>query len=290
MKKWIVCLLAILLCGASALAEAAIGTQLKVVNCNEYITLREEPDTTAAELARMPLNQTAIALGVEENGFVRVGYQGQAGWALAKYLSGELEFASRVEVTDAQRYNLNLFLSNFTEADFCRWEGAYVDSWKNTAQLTDFALEHCWFNRQDRLEWGEYFNGNNVRCPESQVAPIVEKYFGRTISPSHTVDYIDYKNGYYYWEETGGHTSGGFACLDQVELLGEGRYRVGFHIYAGAENWTNDACRYTPSQAQSAYPSYDGWYREGFAVIDVGRGSLDDRSTWALTRYAVNYD
>ena len=290
MKKLIACLLALLLCGASALAETEMAAKLTVVNCNEFITLREEPDTASAALARIPLRQWAISLGAEQNGFVRVGYQGQAGWALAKYLSPQREYGSSVDVTDAQRYNLNLFLSNFTEAGFCWQEGAYDSDWKVDAQLTEFAADHCWFNRQSRLEWGEYFDWNNVRLPESQIAPVVKKYFGRNITPSHQPPYMDYKNGYYYWQETGGHTSDGFACLDWVEALGNGRYRVGFHIYAGDTNWSNDACRYTPDQARRAYPSYYGRYREGCAVIDVGKSGLNDRSGWALTRYAVNYD
>ena len=122
------------------------------------------------------------------------------------------------------------------------------------ALLTRFAIDHCWFNRQNRLEWGEYFNYNNVRLPKSQIAPIVKKYFDLDISPSHDPPYMDYKNGYYYWQETGGHTNDGFACLDRVEALGWNRYSVWFNIYGMGEAWTNDMCYYTQAQARSIYP------------------------------------
>ena len=292
MKKLIVCvfLLSLLAC-ASALGEVdpEPGTKLRVVNCDEYITLREAPDTSAAALARLPLGAEAIALGDESNGFVRVAWRGQPGWALESYLTTVKEKGGAVELTDAQRYNLNLFLSNFTEQGFCRIEGGYSYDWADPAQLIRFAIDHCWFNRQSKLEWGDYFNGNNVRLPEDQVAPIVTKYFGLTVKASHEPPYIDYRNGYYYWEETGGHTSDGFASLSRVEKLDDYRYRVWFYIYGGGETWSNEVCYYTPEQAKNAYPVY-GAELEGCAVVYTGQGGLDDRSDWALTRYAVNYD
>ena len=195
--------------------------------------------------------------------------------------------ASAESLTSKQRYNINLFLSNFTEQGFCFRDGECfeIDD-LNTAMMTEFAVEHCWFNRQSQLEWGDYFNGNNVRLPESQIAPVVEKYFGVSIAANHNLDYIDYKNGYYYWEETGGHTPNGFACLYDFEYLGKGLYRVYFDVFGGGEYWDNDVCYYTNSQAREAYPPY-GEDISGYAVIDTGKSGLDDRSDWNLQTYAL---
>ena len=63
------------------------------------------------------------------------------------------------------------------------------------------------------------------------------------------VVYLHYKNGYYYWEETGGHTDEGFACLTLVEKLDKRRYSVWFEIYGMGENWDNDVCYYTTAEA-----------------------------------------
>lgn len=291
MKRVLICLLVLALLGCSAMAEVdvRIGTKLRVVNCDAYITLREEPNTKAAALDRIPLGCEAVSLIDRQNGFVRVAWKGQMGWALEKYLKSIDESGSAVELTKAQRYNLNLFLSNFTEADFCRWEGGYSYDAVDPAQLTNFALEHCWFNRQNRVEWGEYFNDNNVRLSEDQIAPVVEKYFGLKIKPSHELRYTDYKKGYYYRQETGGHVSMGFACLDRAEKLEGRRYRVWFSVYGMGESWDNDACYYTPSQAMKAYP-IEGVNPVGCAVVDVGGSGLGDRSDWTLERYAVYYD
>ena len=277
-----------LLCAGGALAE--IGDRLEVAHCNEYITLREWPDTSAAALDRIPLGDTVDEISDAENGFLCVSYRGQTGYALEKYLEKDRSYhGSEVSLTRDQRYNVNLFLSNFTEQDFMR-NGCYDRNWVDSAVLTRFAIEHCWFNRKNRLEWGDYFNGNNTRLPEDQIAPVVKKYFGVNISPSHDVPYMDYKKGYYYWEETGGHISMGFASQYTVEALGDGRYAVRFGVFGLGEDWSNDACYYSASEARSAYPGYDGYEPYGCAVIDTGSSGLNDRTGWSVVRYAACYD
>jgi len=294
MRKVLCCVLAMLLAlaGMSALA-VEIGTTMMVVNCNEYITLREEPDTSATALARMPLGEKGMVfLSEADNGFWQVSYKGQTGYALAKYLKPMGTFEGRrYDPSAKERYNFNLFLSNFTETGFLWRSGCFSKAFPiDTALLTEFAINHCWFNRQNRLEWAEdsYFNGNNVRLPENQIAPIVKKYFGESIKPSHNLAYIDYRNGYYYWEETGGHTSDGFACLTGVERLDDTRFCVAFNIYGAGESWDNDVCYYTAQQAAKAYPPYGSSTYYGRAVIDTGSSGTGDRSGWSLEFIAIN--
>ncbi len=59
----------------------------QVVHCNEYITLRTQPATDAAEICKIPLGADVNYLGNGENGFVRVSYAGKEGYALASYLN-----------------------------------------------------------------------------------------------------------------------------------------------------------------------------------------------------------
>ena len=297
MKRMIALVMALaVLCAFGASAEgffidgrvAELGNRLEVRNCKENITLREEADTSSAALARIPLFGTVDYIADADNGFYLVCYEGKTGYALSKYLEVLDTFEGKdVDVTDKQRYNINLFLSNFTEAGFLWRSGCYDNSCVDYALLTDFAIDHCWFNRQSRLEWGEYFNDNNVRLPEDQIAPIVKKYFGFSIKPSHKLQYVDYKGGYYYWQETGGHTNDGFACLANIEQLSRTRYSVWFNIYGAGENWDNDVCYYVPREAAAKYPSTDSDMR-GHAVIDVGDSGLGDRSDWSLERMTVN--
>ena len=58
-----------------------------VVNCNEWITLRSSPSTSATSLARMPLGQAVGFIENVGNGFCKVNYDGVVGYALAAYLS-----------------------------------------------------------------------------------------------------------------------------------------------------------------------------------------------------------
>ncbi len=290
MRKLLCCLLILsLMCAPVALAD--IGAMLRVTNCNEYITLREEPDTKSAALARLPLGAYVDELYTADDDFICVCYRGQTGYALWKYLTEFDNFEGKtVTPTDKERYNINLFLSNFTETGFMWRSGCYDEAYTDRPALTRFAVNHCWFNREDSLDWGDYFNDNNVRVSEDQIAPIVKKYFGISgFKPDHDTEFLDYKKGYFYWEETGGHTKDGFACLYNVEKLGSGRYCVWFNIFGMGENWDNDVCNYSTWEAEKAYP-LDGTAPHGRAVIDVGSGSLKNRSGWRLVRYAVTYE
>ena len=65
----------------------------RVVNCNEWISLREYPSTSARRLAKVPLGAIVkIYRGAGEhygspyNGFYQTYYNGQWGWCLQEYL------------------------------------------------------------------------------------------------------------------------------------------------------------------------------------------------------------
>ena len=58
----------------------------EVVNCQESITLRTSPSTSASEICQIPLGETVIFYGEAGNGFYQVEYGGKTGYALASYL------------------------------------------------------------------------------------------------------------------------------------------------------------------------------------------------------------
>ena len=59
----------------------------QVVNCNEWITLRSTPSTSAASLAQIPLGAYVTFISTAENGFYCIEYNGQRGYALQSYLA-----------------------------------------------------------------------------------------------------------------------------------------------------------------------------------------------------------
>ena len=58
----------------------------QVVNCEEWITLRSSPSTSAGFLARIPLGAYVTCLGDAGNEFYEVEYDGKHGYALKAYL------------------------------------------------------------------------------------------------------------------------------------------------------------------------------------------------------------
>ena len=292
MKKGlcIVLVAALLLATGTALAATKaprIGSFLEVVNCKRSISLRWEPDTKSEAIDQLPLGTWVVSLGQAQNGFILVGSEYGKGWALARYLQpvdavwNGADLTNRL--TDRQRYNVNLFLSNFTEVSFAWQTGTFVLG--DDRQMVDFAIDHIWFNQKDKLEWvdrGEY----NVRLKESWILPVIRKYFDVQLG-SMDATWIDRKDGYYWWTETGGHTPDGFAQVTQLVDLGDGYYQVYFESYGAGMDWTNDACGYTLAQARAAYPDpWRDYHPNGYAEIYAP--DLSDRSTFTMLRYAYD--
>ena len=73
---------------SDAYTEETDGTICYVINCNESITLRTEPDVSAAEICQIPLGAEVEVIQGAPNGFVQVSYQGMVGFCLGDYLSG----------------------------------------------------------------------------------------------------------------------------------------------------------------------------------------------------------
>ncbi len=67
--------------------SAASGANMYVVNCEEWVSLRAAPDTSAQRLAEVPLGAEVTDCALAENGFVACAYAGQAGYILGDYLS-----------------------------------------------------------------------------------------------------------------------------------------------------------------------------------------------------------
>lgn len=258
-------------------AFAITGEEFEVVKCKEYITLREEPSKKADELDRVPLGDHVVMIGYAENDFAYVNYKGQDGYVLTEYLeyipSGG---AGNVELGSVHRYNVNLFLSNFTEQDFTYLSNHVFDIYAmDERQLVEFALDYIWFNQPSMLEWGDW-GEYNVRVHRDHLPDIMRKFFGFAAETPQAI-YIDYFDPYFYWTETGGHTPSGFACLDECTYLGMNRYRVRYYTFASGEDWSNDQCGLASYQAFTRYARPNSI---GRAVIYAP--DLNDRTSFRL--------
>ncbi len=64
------------------------------VRCEQYLTLRAEPSTSAQSLLQIPAGEKVTFAGEHEGAFTRVAYDGETGWVLSGYLDcGEAELS-----------------------------------------------------------------------------------------------------------------------------------------------------------------------------------------------------
>ena len=81
-----------------------------VVNCNEWITLRSAPSTSASSLAHIPLGQAVGFIENAGNGFYKINYDGLVGYGLATYLSPNRQEGA-TSVRRAQIVNCNEWIT-----------------------------------------------------------------------------------------------------------------------------------------------------------------------------------
>lgn len=88
-----------LLVGLTAICQTSFAAEWRrlnggvasaiVYNCNEWISLREYPDSSSSTLARVPLGAIVMLKEPKNRNFALVKYKGTTGWALKEYLTTE---------------------------------------------------------------------------------------------------------------------------------------------------------------------------------------------------------
>ena len=282
MKRVSVVLVALLLLLTSrACAKGVIGQHARVVNCKEFISLRYEPSSSAQVMQRLPLGSEAIYLSSAENGFAKIGTENDWGYVREQYLSlSPLPVGKSVlsSLSEKEYYNINVFLSNFTEADL-GWINCCFDL-SDQREMVEFCVNHIWFNEQEKLEWLEDVDGYNVRLNDRYVADVALKYFGCTPKTLEAT-FIDHIGDHYYWMETGGHVASGFAIVTDLIYLSEDSYLAYFDTYGSCMGWNNDCCRYSLSEAQAEFGARN---THGSALLRIG--DLSEYSSFYLEEYA----
>lgn len=295
MKKMLAVLIMLCLISASAMAELKLGDRASIENCREFASLRAEPNTSAERIEELKLKSCVNVLAASENGFTLVETDGKIGYVLDDYLvlSDDYEnyAGETLDLTDKQRYNINLFLTNYSEQRMPVYdESDAANVWgqpKLNTYLLDFAIQHLFFNREDKFEMGDFAMGE-LRVKADGLSDVAWKYF--KIRPTDLLGAsYNYGDGYYYMNLIDQRINGGFVSANRVDPLGDARYAVRFSIYdMDCGCWENDVCKLTPGEAAVLYDRS----AEGMAVIvvdsDGKMGSLDDRSKWRLERWVTN--
>ncbi len=112
--KRILCfaLLLVLVLGTVPSLADEVSEVMQVVKCNDYVSLREKPDTKADRLAKVHLGEFVIYCTEAENGFVRCTWDGKTGYILAKYLKTTTYWVAEDEILPNQMvYNCSEYVS-----------------------------------------------------------------------------------------------------------------------------------------------------------------------------------
>ena len=279
------------------------GSHVEVVNCQEFVTLREKPSLKSKVLEKIGLGSYAAYIKDAESGFAYVDYDGTQGFVLKEYLHTVEDFSTGdlINVSEEERYSINLFLSNFTEQAFVDDVSFFDVDVNPDRSMNDFAFYFIRFNRPELIEIKNENNSTgidwrdcNIRISDEAVADVTERFFGK--KPENLWDTrVEHRDGYFYRDvmTLSPPWNGGFACLYDVERFNDEYISVWFKIYAKRVDWdtiniwwTNDDCSLTLEQAEQKYGN-EADNGTGFALIHTGNtDDLTDRSNWTLQRYA----
>lgn len=184
------------------------------------------------------------------------------------------------QMSDDERYILNIFLSNFSEIQFGNFDAAAP----NRDQLIYFG---CFHNSRNHTTAAEYISDSEAekyvylepdyihacyKVSGDSVNNTLERYIG--IKAEHgdaTVPtkwgfnwYMGYSGGYYYFDSgEEGVAMYYYSTADSIRRRGDGNYIVSFHSYVTGDGDTKKLYSATPGTA----PNYGRLIGTGTAVI-----------------------
>lgn len=186
------------------------------------------------------------------------------------------------------QYNVNIFLSNFSESGL----ESFIDT-PSDEQLIDFSLSYNMINRyylyeelmnpvnDPDLDWA------NVRIEEKYVLDSIKKFFGIERPMGFAQEHKLYKDGYLYNQFTGGYMLKGLTIVKELEYLGNNRYKAEFEIYEDL-NGDNQYYSYSYSEIQKVTDEY--LHKEGYGTAVFYAGNINSRDTYHLEEYVVTRD
>ena len=123
MKVWIAILLAMsLLLGAWACAQADDGSVMRVVNCQEWVSLRAKPDARSECLVEVPLGALVESCRKESRVFYYGEFRGMGGYIMTQYLENIADAPTELsEMTIAGGQWAPMYADTLPNATIMQW-------------------------------------------------------------------------------------------------------------------------------------------------------------------------
>ncbi len=151
-----------------------------VVNCEEWASLRELPDTTSRRLAKVPIGAVVVACVKEGDAFVRCEYKKQVGYIAAAYLKKANYTVTKQDskvVSKAQKAGYTAYRNPMTVVNTADWVSLREKASASSSRLARVPLgaqvSHCiqvsgqFVYCQYKNVWGyiktEYLRSNDPR-------------------------------------------------------------------------------------------------------------------------------
>ena len=278
-KIWV--LLVLFACsslGVQAESIFSFGERLSIVRCEEYVTMRAEPERKGKVIAKLLLGENVYFTGEQQENYARVYTEAGEGWVLTEYLeSSPWETHELLEPDSATTIRMNLFLTAFTGTGLTRFRLGWTDS----AELLDCAILRCLLMEPSAHEEGDWPEGNR-RVEASDIYLDARRYFGLDLRKTVSKHY-PLREGRFYWKTEEMPVLSGFAVMKSCERLREDVVCVRLGVFGIGQNFTPEGvCMFDVRGARAAYPK--AGTGEALALIRTG-SDWKDESAWRLVMF-----
>ena len=192
------------------IADAYIGT-MEVVNCDEWVSLREKPSSSAKRLAKVPLNAVVEDCSWYNTKYIYCCYDGLYGYILASYLQEAVleddadEEAPKVVTSDLGGYTLSITRTYPNESENVEVSVSTEDGnlWTrnvNVPYISELdAISVFMGGTEDDPRVMIYAENKleSVSCATGETVWTLDKHLGGSCTKAVTEDGTMYIGGYY---------------------------------------------------------------------------------------------
>lgn len=206
-----------------------------------------------------------------------------------------VEEEKKIELTKEEQYKINLFLSNFSEQGFEKYDCENYEEF----QLINFAFTGAKINDSGKVQYIE----PNEAVPEKTINSRIQRYFGKTVAPEEGKKYehfyeegnysksFVYKDGMFLTEAVDGESYGKMSVADEMIQQPDGKLRVSFKIYELEEfniggSFIDDKNYYYTTPEQAVNSKEMVCIGSGTAVVVPYKSGKTD--SYQLLKYTLN--